>query len=508
VLLVTVLVLLAAFLRLWNVDSAYELFIDEVTYADIASSVAAGDGVRLHGEPFHLHPAAFFGSMAAVMQMLGLQGQPLAELAFGLRPLPALLGAATPALVALVVRRVTGSWWPAASAGLLLVVDPFLIRFDSRVLLEAQAMALAVGALLALLLAQERQDRGARVLPMAVLAGMLGLGSLLTKETYAFVTVLPVLALLVLGRVLSRRTSATVLAVSAAGYLAYVLAVASVGQLGEWFDQKTAGVQRLLGLLQITGFNEEGSPGFLDRVLANLASLLVTYGLIGLGLVATGWLVVMLVRGRPLPDEVSRPGVTLLVVWALCAHAHLGYALTIGTLEEQMFYLLVVTAVPVLAVAVHLLLPVAQWPARPGVLVRIPPRGTAAVVSLAVVGAVVLDGYTWWRLRSVPDDGYAQLLGWAETGLPDGSRVATTEETLQFLLDDTLVVRLETGAEVRDFGADYVLLVEELLEQGYSAADADLYAVTESGSLVHSSWTRTLGRLEVYDVSHVTKPPD
>ena len=55
--------------------TAYELFIDEVTYADLALSVARGDGVRLHGEPFHLHPAGFFGTLAVAVRVLGLQGE-------------------------------------------------------------------------------------------------------------------------------------------------------------------------------------------------------------------------------------------------------------------------------------------------------------------------------------------------------------------------------------------------------------------------------------------------
>lgn len=492
---------LSVVVRTWNIGTAYELFIDEVTYAEVAVSVAQGDGVRLHGEPFHLHPPGFFGTSGLLVALLGLQGADLADVAFALRPLPALLGAVTPVLVAVMVRRVSGSVLAALAVGLLLALDPFLVRFDSRVMLEAQAMVLATAGTLLLLVLVLRHERAAalRSTPvLTVLCGLLLAGSLLSKETYAFVAVLPVLLLLVTGLLLPRRTSATVLGVVTAVYLTYVAVVAAVGQLPVWLDQKTRGVQRLLGLVHETGFNMEGSPSFLDRVLVNLAGLGVTYALIGLGGLAVARLLLLLVRRRDLPG-VSRAGTVLLVVWAVGAFAHLGYALTIGTLEEQMFYLLVVTAVPVLGVAVRVEL--LRRRARGDDRRRpVPARVLPGVVVVLLVGALVVEAGVWWRLRTVPDDGYARLLTWAETGLPGDARLASTEEVAQFVMPDRLVVRTETAAEVRELGARHVLVVSELLDQGYSRIDDDLQQLLDDGRVVHSTQTRTSGRIAVYKV--------
>lgn len=493
---------IAAVARLWDIGTTYELFIDEVTYTHIAQNIAAGEGLLLHGETFHLHPPAFFVGLAAAMLGLDLHGDDLAQAAIALRPIPAVIGALTPALVALLLHRVTASWPVAAAGGLLLAVDPFLIRFDSRVLLESQAMAFATAGFLVLVATQQREDDGKPVTWPAVAAGVLMLASLLTKETYAFVTVLPAVILLITGIVLKRRTLGIVLGSTIVGYVGYVLALLVTGQFEGWFEQKTRGIFRLLGLVQITGFNEAGSPSFVDRLMVNLGRFGVTYALIGLGVLATAWLSLLLYRGREVPGASGR-GTTLLVIWAVCAQLHLAYALTLGTLEEQMFYLLLVTAVPVLSVAAAAMCD-AEARATLPVLRHWSDHTLRTALVAAVGGAMLVNGFVWSQLQATSDDGYARLLEWAETELPAGSRLASTEELTQFIVDHVQVARLETGHEVRRFNADYVLLSTELLAQGYSSADTELLELVEDGDLVFRSQTRTLGSLEVHAVSALT----
>lgn len=523
--LVLAVLLAAAAVRLIGVTRTQELFIDEVTYTDLTVSVATGEGVRLHGESFHLHPPGLFLLLAAVVRGLGLQTADLAALTYDLRAVPALFGSVTAAAVALLVLRAARSRRAAACAGALLAVEPFLVRFDGRVLLEAQAMGFAAVGMLGLVWLLDRQGRGDEAVWPAVLVGQLLVASLLTKETYASVAVLPVLVLLLTGTVLHRRTSATVLASTVSSYLLYVLVLAVNGEAGAWFAAKTVGVRRLLGITQLTGFNAEadGSASLVERVLAKLVDFALTYSLIGLGVLSALWLLLLLRRGAPLPD---RPVVVLLVLWSACAQLHLAYAVTFGTLEEQMFYLLVVTAVAVLLVAAVLAvsetgppLPFAleRWAAAghrqagrhrsgrgtPHRRERTPRAAVRALLADGLAVALVAGSATWVRAHTVPDDAYARFLAWAEVALPRGSRVATTDETTQFVLEDTRVLRLETGAEARAFRAQYVVVVTELVEQGYSRVDADLLGLVRQGRLVFSASGRTVGELQVYDVSSV-----
>jgi hypothetical protein len=493
---------LAAVLRLWRIRESYELFIDEVTYAEIARTVALGQGVLLYGEPFFLHPPALFGTLALATTWFGIDPD-IAGQVLALRPVPAAIGALTPGLVALLVHRVTRSIAAAAGVGVLLALEPFLIRFDSRVLLESQAMATAAAGFLVLHVAAERERRGRSPALAAVAAAVLLLASLLTKETYAFVGAFPVAGLLVAGAGLRRRTSGLVLGTVVTGYAAYVAALAFAGQAGEWFAQKTRGVSRLLGLTQITGFNQEGGVGFAERVVANLVSFAVTYAVIGLGLLAVAWIVLQLRRGD-VPDDV-RPGVVLLLAWSAGATVHLGYAVTLGTLEEQMFYLLVVTAVPLVATAAVLLVRPGQPAARHRSGRRSPAtaRRLGAALVAALLVAVAVDAAVWWRVHTVPDDAYGRFLAWAGSGLPQGSALAVTDETTQFVLRGTRVGRWETGAELRENGAEYVLVVSELVRQGYSDVDAEFLRIAEQGHVVFRAEGRSLGQVTVHDIRGV-----
>jgi hypothetical protein len=485
--------------RLRGIRTVHELFIDEVTYTAIALNVATGDGVILHGESFHLHPPALFAVLAAVIVVLGLEGAELTEILYALRPVPAMFGALIPPLVAVLVHKVTRSWTAAAISGVLLVLDPFLIRFDGRVLLEAQAMAFAAAGMLVVAGLPERERRDRPLVLPAVGAGLLLAAGLLTKETYAFVTVLPIAVLAVTGLVINRRTAATVLATSLATYLAYVVGLIAAGELATWVDQKTVGIQRLLGLVHLTGFNQEGAPSFLERLMINLERLAVTYGLIGIGVVATIWLVVRLIRRRDLPGS-DGPGATLVVIWAACAYAHLGYALTVGTLEEQMFYLLLVTTVPVIVVGTRVALhPSAPLPA---LRERIPDRAISGLLAIGMTLALVVNVAVWVQMQRESDASYPPFLAWAEQ-VPVDSRIATTDESSQFLLEHLDVRRLQTGSEVRRFDADYIVLFTELIDQGYSPVDSDLLDLAERGELVFSSTSRTVGAIEAYDLSQV-----
>ena len=49
-------VLIAAVLRATGLTSANDLFIDELTYADLSAMLATGRLPALFGEPFFLHP--------------------------------------------------------------------------------------------------------------------------------------------------------------------------------------------------------------------------------------------------------------------------------------------------------------------------------------------------------------------------------------------------------------------------------------------------------------------
>ncbi len=129
------------------------------------------------------------------------------------------------------------------------------------------------------------------------------------------------------------------------------------------------------------------------------------------------------------------------------------------------------------------------------------------MLSALLLMALTANATVWWRIHTNRDDAYARFLDWAEGSLPPTSRVVATDETTQFVLDDARVIRLETGAETRAFRAQYVVVVTQLLEQGYSNVDADLLDIVQQGSLVFEARGPTVGALQVYDVTAALAQP-
>ena len=60
--------------RLVALTTSNDIFIDEITYTNIARNLAHGHGVTLYGQPFFLHPPAAFGLFALVIGVFGIHG--------------------------------------------------------------------------------------------------------------------------------------------------------------------------------------------------------------------------------------------------------------------------------------------------------------------------------------------------------------------------------------------------------------------------------------------------
>ncbi len=489
-------VVVAAVLRLVHVQSAYELFIDEVSYADLSANIAGGRGVVLNGGPFDLHPPLLFLAGGALLLALGTDlADPLAAVT-ALRPAEAVVGALICGLVALLVARVAPggrrSRVVGAGCGLLVALDPFVIRFDSRVLLEAPAMLLTLSGLLLVTRVLEHPARRRGVLAAGAVLGL----ALLVKETFAFVAVVPLLlTAVVLPRV--RRALLGCVVTAAAMYAGYVVVLLVVGRGGHWSEQKLSGVRRLLGLDQVTGFNKPGSTSFTARAAELLGSYAVTYVVMALASLLAGLAALehLLARRRgAAPDP--HPGVVLLVATQLGAAAYLAYAVPFGTLEEQAFYLVVTPSVAVLGLAVLRLRDVGRGPRplRSPVLV-------AAGLAVAVLAVTVVDAAVWWREHSVADNGYEQYVAWVERTLKPTDRLAVTDTTAQFITPGVTLGSWATPDAIEANRADYVLVNQRLVDQGLGNAEPSLVDwLDRNATVVLDVRTPSVESLRVYEV--------
>ncbi|MGH9078934.1 MAG: phospholipid carrier-dependent glycosyltransferase [Acidimicrobiales bacterium] len=479
--------------RLFALPTAYDIFIDETSYTSIAINVAKGHGATLYGLPFVLHPPAAFGMWALVVLAVGQHGT-LESTIYLLRHVDAILGSATCVATfylvdAMARRRV------AVVAALALAIDPLAISFDSRVMLEAPAQLAAVSMVLCIVLADRYRHSRLRRRTLLLAAGLTGGAALATKETFGLVVLSTLVLLVATGWVVTRREALRVMGIAVLVYLISEAADAGSFGFNIWWGAKTVGMLRLVGIYQVTGFNSpQTHVSLLSRVLANTAVFAVTYLVLAAGVfcaVGALWRLEPWYPKRRL-REPGRRATALVALWTLSAAGYLAYATVFGTIEEQMYYILLLPSI--ISVCVWW----AGWSAVRATWWR-------SVATLAVATALCFNAGAWSSIHFGHDDEYRRLVAWDEVHVPLSSVVATTDGTSQFLLPRGIIGQWSTLAELKRHHVDYVVLATLLVDQGYGLATPSFErAVERRGRLVFSANGVSDGSLRVYDVQAIT----
>ncbi len=273
-----VLGLVAFAVRAFGLARANDLFIDELTYAEVADDVAHGTLPHQFGEPFFLHPIGSFVVNGLVIRLFGLTGT-FFELVYPLRWVNTVLGAVTVVLAVLLVHRIAGLV-PAAVAGVVLAFDPFVLRQDGRVMIETPATLWILAGWLVLIGAPAGSSvRTRRALAAGLLFGL----AQVTKDMTAVSTIVPLLLAGWWRRTLPWATVRRVLLAFPVPYLVYLAVVAANGLLPAWFDAKVGGVLRLVGVDQETGFNASPGADLTGRLIQMLTRFGTSYVLLDSG---------------------------------------------------------------------------------------------------------------------------------------------------------------------------------------------------------------------------------
>jgi 4-amino-4-deoxy-L-arabinose transferase-like glycosyltransferase len=484
----------AAVLRLFHIETSYNLFIDETTYAAIARDTTLVTGPILHGMPFVLHPPLALLLLAVPAHVLGTQD--IATLVAGLRPFVAVVGALTVAVLYLTLHR-AGLRRAALVAAALVALDPLIVSFDSRVMLEAFAQLFAVLTIAAAIHAATAGPRARwRWSTLTALAGAATFG---TKETFGLVVLATLVVVALTAPRGYRRPSLLAVAGTLVGYGLVNLAMINWSGFGPWWQMRTDGLSRLLGAHQPTGFKAQGASSFWEGILANGTELGGTYAILAIGGVCALSLIWGALRRRSSVGDLPPAALAatrVVAIWAVCACGYLAYAVAFGSLEEQMFYIAAAPCAATIAIRVFLI--------GQRVLRRAAVAGAAAIM--------LVQGAAWVQVHTTPDDVYAQMLAQVSDVTPAGSTMDVTEGTAQFVLSGYHLGQWVTVAQLRANHVQYVLLSDRLIEGGYGLVDREFAdAVQEHGSLILSVNGRD-SDLELYDVrdwtdaaqSHVT----
>ncbi|MDH6137102.1 hypothetical protein P3T37_006534 [Kitasatospora sp. MAA4] len=477
---------LTAVLRLIGIGPSGDLFIDELIYRQVGHSAALGGFPQASGTPFFLHPPAFFYLEAAWEKLFGYSPDTVTAV-HDMRPLNALFAAGTAALIVVLIMRVTRSPLAASAGAALFALDPYTIRQNDRVMLETSLMFWVLAGLLTMLpLIEHPAPTHARTRALA--AGLLFGIALLTKDEAALLTLLP-LAIAALLRLAPRRRLLLLTgAATVMPYTVYVALLTAYGHFGQFWAAKTSGISRLVGFIQSTGFNSQGAPSLSGRLLAQISGYGSSYLLLAAGPLA---LLLLLQRG----SRVHR----MLSVMYGCSALALGYALVIGTLEEQALYLLLVPTTVIIAAALPLLRKApAGHPARRAVRI-----GGAALLAVALTFSCA--AYT--TTRATPDDGYARLLAYLNDHVPAGTAIsapdggATPGISAWALGSRYRVGNWLTPTQREQAGAQYLVVPWQVIDQGYgAAAPIPVHALAAQGTLLFSFHGRTYGQLALYRI--------
>jgi hypothetical protein len=475
--------------RLAMHERSFDLFGDEVIYTDLGRSVISGGFPRFYG-PFFLHGPGFF-YLEAGWARLASYPTSLIGWIFEMRALNGLLAAGTAVVLVLLTTRAS-SPRTGAVVGALYALEPFCIRQNDRVLLET---AMMFWVMLGYLVFTSLIGRwpGRHDWLRAVGAGLLFGCAVLTKDEGALLTILPLIAAAVLRWGPCLRLTMLTIATTVAVYAAYVAVVIDNGYFSIFWQGKTAGVQRMLGLVQSTGFNSSsGSGGSLSsRLIAEVAYFGTTYTMLILAALAV---LVLLFRG----DRLQR----MLGLLYCAAGVTLAYAVFLGTLEEQELYLLVVPSLVITPVAATLLLGGNRHAPRYGPRSRTGTLGIAAMgAALTIALAVNLLTCVRWLLE--PDEGFAQLISYVTEHVPAGTRIGATDGDIEtaYALPGYQVAYWDTKAALAQEHVRYFVVEWATVDQGYSdQTPAEIKNLVSDGRVLFSYTGRTYGDLVLYQL--------
>lgn len=455
----------------WNLARSPDTQYDEVVYTKAAQEVAQAGHLTWTNRPMFVHPPLSFLAQAGWLKALGRAAGPLSDAIVAARWLTGAVAVCSVALIVLVTARLV----PAAGrrrtalliavVGVLAALDPVLLRYSRMAIIEPFAL---FAALLTLYLALALRGRRA-----ALWIAVVGLGTglaLLTKEVTIFMLLTPALAAL-LGRDwrgFGRAVAAVTVGI--VWWLLFPYWAVRLHLVGSFGEVKFATAERLVGLIQITGWNRPGAS-FASAVRTALTQYASTYLLLAAGALALLWLLLHRL------GESAR----WVAAWLLTSYAFGAYSVLFGTLNEQ-FFVFVVPA----AIVGTVLVADAILTARPAVtwrrVVLVP-----AVVVLGLVGSSTLS---WAQFYPARNDGVFRATEYLRTRFPSCAAVNATGDTEKyaFLLPGRPVTFRASGPGALSQGIHLFLLSNKDAAERYGNASPEL-----------NDWVRAHGvRLAVF----------
>jgi hypothetical protein len=440
----------------------YDLHIDEVTYTRFAQTIDAGMLPRdFNGQAFFLHPPGYFAMLAFWRAIFWHGGNIFAQYTL-LRTMNIFLAGLTVLCMFGLTKLVTRSNKLALLAAAIFTIDPFLIRQNTRSLMETATMLwLLIGLWLLL---RNIQKPSATRLAWLGTGFMFGL-AFITKDVAANFTIL-MFALMAIRKVgPPRRAFRYLIPGALAPYSVWLAIVAISGYSGAFIEQKTVGVRRFFGLVQITGFNATNSPSKSGTLLQTIPHYASSYGIMALGAAAACWLLLSKDPHRRRWGCIGTAATLLL-----------GYLYVGGTFEEQyLYYLMVPSIISVIVGFVEL------WQVVPAAYHRL-------IKALAIIGVLGVMAFgTISYAINVPktSTGWQTTIAWVDKNVPPNSTISVFGQG-QFLLGGHgfNIGGWPTMSAIQSHHVQYIIVSEKLTYSNYEPINASTFAQVKKVSTI------------------------
>ncbi len=473
---------IAAIALLYNLFGNPDVLYDEAAYTWTAKQVVLQGNLALTNQPLFVHPPLMFLLEAAWLKLTGYATAPLPSAIYAARLPAASVGVVDVLLVGAMTYRLTTNanhWQRRVVTGavtVLTALDPVLVRYDRQVACEPFALCMG---LIVMHAAWSMRDRNTFTYVSTV--GLLGGIALLTNEIAIFLVIIPVIfALLERDGPLIRR-SLMALGVSLVLYLALLLWAAALGVAGYFVWVQTNELQRLIGLIQNTGYNQPG-VSLIGSLIESVKQYSSSYIVLGTGLIALVWCC----------TRRNTQSGRFLTAWLVASYGLTVYIAAIGTLNEEFF----VYPLPGCIVGSVLLADalIARWIRRRARMRsrhqlysdrrkagRLP-LAIGAVTGTALIG---VSAASWVVNYGGPGNGIAQVDQYIARNLPRCAIVNATGDSgkFSFLLGGRNFAYFAVGPAALADGVHYFIIT-----------DADVAGSVGNMTPTLASWIRSNGR--------------
>lgn len=482
------------FLLSWNITGTPDVVADEVAYSQAGANVITENRIAFGDDPIYVHPPVFFlliGGWLWLFDAVDASVLDQVDMVRGLtNALSALAVIAVGALAMALVpqRRLGRSLMLASVAMLLVVLDPVVQRYGRIVYMEAAAVLMG---LIAILLSVWLASLGWQY--VLVVGGAIG-AALLTKEITILLVAAPLVAALLEPKRPRLGREVLTLGFGALIWATFPLWSLRLGSLGEFVDEKSATLRRVVGFLQTTGWNREG-VSFLDGIVDQAGVYASSYILLALGVPLLIW---ALRRRR---EDV---GTRIVAALILLTYAYLGYAILFGQNNDHFYTYAIIPVAIGIALYLDRLVPPNPHPdlrlRRSHVI-----RGRRMFLAALVIGVIVVASIVSWgsRYASGTDVAFREMVTYVDANVPHCALVNTSTDPDKYR--DTIagpeISHIFSGPEALAAGVSYFLVsdIESRWRYGASTPEFEQWIHT-NGELQVAFEGETYGTLALYRV--------